>query len=337
MPIRHESRSRFLAALAVSAAVILAGALMMGMRPLSWAEVLRGADAGIDGEIFWRIRVPRVFLGFLAGAALAVSGMAFQSLFRNPLATPFTLGVSSGASLGAAIYIRFGLAFSLAGLSGLSLMAFAGAALSVAFVYGLTRAGRGFSSATMLLAGVAISFFFTSLIVFVQYIGDHTVAFRVSRWLMGGLEVVGFDAVIKLLPFAIAGFLTILFLLHELDLLAIGEDIAATRGVAVHRVKKMIFFGVSLMVGGVVAVCGPIGFVGLIVPHVGRFVVGPRHTDLAPFCVLTGGAFLAACDAVGRTVISPMEIPVGIITALLGGPFFLFLLLRGFSERPSEV
>jgi iron complex transport system permease protein len=259
--------------------------------------------------------------------------MAFQALFRNALATPFTLGVSSGASLGAALYVFSGVSWSLAGVSGHSVAAMAGAAAAIAIVYALTRGSRGFSTAALLLAGVAVSFLFTSLITALQYMGDVAAAVRSGRWMMGGLEVVGFGVVRQLLPLALTGLAMVVALRRELDLLLIGEEVAAARGVPVARLKKALFLAVSLMVGGVVAACGPIGFVGLIVPHVGRLLVGPAHVRLAPFCILAGGAFLVLCDTVGRTVAAPIEIPVGIVTALLGGPFFLGLLVRGHADR----
>jgi iron complex transport system permease protein len=299
----------------------LAGALLFNLPSESWQEIM------------WRIRLPRVCLGFLSGAALAASGMTFQAVFRNALATPYTLGVSSGASLGAALYMRSTLRFSAVGISGVSLAALVGAVLSTALVYALTRLGRGFSTTTLLLAGVATSFSLTSVILLTQYMSDVTTAFRVGRWLMGGLEVVGFEPVWQVLPFVGIGVLGVCVLGRELDLLLVGEDLAATRGVSVERLKKVLFFAVSIMVGGVTAVCGPIGFVGLIVPHIGRLLVGPHHRHLAPFSLLGGGAFLVTCDAIGRTVLAPVEIPVGSITALVGGPFFLTLLLWGRSTR----
>ena len=333
MAVRIERRRVFLALLAVSVTAIVVWAALLGLTPLRWGAIATVAADRVDAEIFWRVRLPRVCLGCLTGAALAASGMTFQALFRNPLATPYTLGVSSGASLGAALYIRSGMSLSLAGIPGLSAAALLGAAASMMLLYGLARAGRGFSTATLLLAGVAVSFSLTSLILFTQYMGDVTTAFRVGRWLMGGLEVVGFDPVWQVLPFVGTGLLTVFVLIRELDLLLIGEDIAAARGVSVERIKTLLFLAVSVMVGGVVAVCGPIGFVGLVVPHIGRLLIGSSHRHLAPFSVLAGGAFLVTCDTVGRTAMAPVEIPVGIITALLGGPFFLALLLRGRSER----
>jgi iron complex transport system permease protein len=290
-------------------------------------------DDPIEARIVREVRLPRVSLGFLAGAALATAGMAFQALFRNALATPYTLGVSAGASLGAAIYVHTGITASLAGIPGYAFAALTGAMLSTALVYAVARGTPGFSSSTLLLAGVAISFLFTSLILAIQYMGDVTTSFRIGRWLLGGLEVVGFVPVVHVLPFAVLGIAILLGISRELDLLVVGEDSAATRGVSVTAVKQLVFAASSLMVGGVVATCGPIGFVGLVVPHIGRIVLGPRHRTLGPFSVLAGGTFLVACDAVGRTVVAPVEIPVGIITALIGGPVFLGMLVRGHARQ----
>ncbi len=254
-------------------------------------------------------------------------------MFRNPLTTPFTLGVSSGASLGAAIYVRFGVSLTIMGISGMSLFAFLGAILSIMLVYGLTMAKRGFSTATMLLAGVAISFFFSSVILFTQYMSDFTHSFRILRWLMGGLEVVGFDAALNMLPFVISGSVIILCLTHELNLMTTGEELAISRGVDVKKTKNLLFFATSLMVGGVVAICGPIGFVGMMAPHICRLLIGPDHRYLTPATILFGGMFLTLCDTLARALIAPAEIPVGVITALLGGPFFIWLLLSQSSER----
>ena len=331
-------RPALLLALLLFAIVLLAaapfwGAVQIPCRAL-WAS---DVDAG-KVDILWKIRIPRVLMGFLAGAGLALSGMAFQALFRNPLATPFTLGVASGASLGASVCIHQGWTFAwlgLLGVSSVSVCAFGGAMGTVLLVYGLTRARRGFSTATMLLAGVAVSFSFSSLILFLQYISDFTQTFRMLRWVMGGLDrVVDFGDVLNVVPFVVSGSLIVLYLTHELNLLCTGEELATSRGVEVARVKKLLFFAASLMVGGVVAICGPIGFVGLMAPHICRLLIGPDHRYLTPATLLFGGAFLVLCDTVARTVIAPTEMPVGILTALLGGPFFLWLLMGRRSPAP---
>ena len=316
--------------LPIVAVITVAGAIALGPRGSVSSLV---PNDPIEARILTELRVPRVTLGFLAGAALATAGMAFQAVFRNALATPYTLGVSAGASLGAAVYAHLGLTASLAGIPGYAFAALSGALVAIGLVYAIARAACGFSSSTLLLAGVAISFVFTSAILAIQYIGDVTTSFRIGRWLLGGLEVVGFQPVLHVLPFVAIGIAILLAVSRDLDLLVVGEEAAASRGVSVASVKKLIFAAASLMVGGVVATCGPIGFVGLVVPHIGRLVVGPGHRTLGLFSVLAGGTFLVACDALGRTVVAPVEIPVGIITALLGGPFFLAMLVQGHARQ----
>jgi iron complex transport system permease protein len=318
-------------------AVLASGAIVLGpfagMQTIPLATALHSLPGSVESRIFWEMRVPRVIVAFLAGSALAVSGMTFQALFRNPLATPFTLGVSSGAAFGAALAVVLGGSFSLLGLPGITLGSLIGALFSIAAVYGFARIRRGFSTAVMLLAGVAMSFLFSSMILFLQYLSDFTQSFRIVRWLMGGIETVGTGTALMLAPFVVIGVGIILFHSDELNLVSAGEDIAASRGVNLARVKTVLFLAVSLMVGGVVSVCGPIGFVGMMSPHIVRLLVGANHRAVGPATVLFGGAFLVLCDTLARTVIAPAEIPVGVITALLGGPFFLWLLLGESPER----
>jgi len=330
------NKSAVLVILALFAVTVLAAAPFVGMVEVPFSALWAGGDDLTKVDILWKIRIPRVWLAFLAGAALATSGMVFQAMFRNPLATPFTLGVASGAALGASLAIHLGLTFSLLGFSGVSWFALAGALLAILIVYGLSRARQGFSTATMLLAGVAVSFFFSSLIIILQYLSDPGSTFRMLRWVMGGLaSVMDFDDLLGVFPFVVTGLLIVFYLTHELNLLTTGEELATARGVDVNRTKMVLFFVASLMVGAVVAVCGPIGFVGLMAPHICRLLTGADHRYLTPATLLFGGAFLAVCDTVARTVIAPTELPVGILTALLGGPFFLWLLLSRSSAMEA--
>jgi len=322
--------------LAIMAVFVVCCAPLVGVEDVSLGALWGDAEPG-QVNILWKLRMPRVAVGFLAGAGLAVAGLAFQAMFRNPLATPFTLGVSSGASLGAAAYIHLGLSFALLRMPGESWFAFAGALITIAVVYGLARSSRGMSNVTMLLAGVAVSFFFSSMILFLQYLSDLTRTFRMVRWVMGGLEsVVGLDSVLTILPFVFAGCAVVLYFRHELNLITTGEELATARGVEVDRVKLVVFLVASIMVGAIVSVCGPIGFVGLMAPHICRLLIGPDHRVLAPATVLFGGAFLVLCDTLARTVIAPTELPVGILTALLGGPFFVWLLLTRTGQGEWE-
>jgi len=317
----------------VLAIIVLVLAPFWGMETISLSTLINSDINEIKVSIFWQIRLPRVLAAFLAGAGLALSGMAFQAMFRNPLATPFTMGVSSGAAFGAALYVKLGIIFSFFHISGQSVGAFTGAILSILLVYGLTQVKKGFSTSTMLLAGVAVNFFFSSLILFIQYLSDFTHSFRIIRWLMGGFEIVGFQPVLTLLPFITIGSGVIFYLINELNLMTLGEDIALSRGVNVKRVKAILFFATSLMIGGIVAESGPIGFIGMMTPHICRLLIGPDHRFLTPATFLFGGTFLVFGDTLSRILIAPAEIPVGVITALLGGPFFLWLLLSGSSEK----
>jgi iron complex transport system permease protein len=297
---------------------------LVGSQPVRLADVLRG-DPTV-AAIFWQIRLPRILLALLGGAALAVSGLGFQTLFRNALAEPYTLGISSGAALGAVLALRLQ-GGSFLGLPVVAAASFAGALSATALIVGLALRRQGIQTSTLLLAGVAVSLSCSAIILFLQYLSDSTQTFRMVRWMMGGLSVVGYSEVLWLLPWVLGGSAALFALRWELNLLLTGEELAASRGVDLARLRRLVLLATSLMIGALVAVAGPIGFVGLIVPHMLRRLVGHDHLFLVPACLLGGGAFLTLCDAVGRTVMAPAELPVGILTALLGGPFFLWLLV----------
>ncbi|MCB1054511.1 MAG: iron ABC transporter permease [Acidobacteria bacterium] len=287
-----------------------------------------GGDA-TTATIFWQLRLPRVLLALLAGGALSVAGLSYQTLFRNDLAEPYTLGVAVGAALGAVLAIRFGLQEVL-GLPAVGAASFVGALAASSVVYGLAHRRRGGGGSTLLLAGIAVSLSATAVILFVQYSSDSTQTYRMVRWTMGGLAVVGYREVLWLLPWVVAGCGLLVTLRRELNLLLTGEELAASRGVDLGRLQRWVLGGASAMVGALVAVAGPIGFVGLMVPHILRRWVGHDHLRLIPACWLAGGAFLVVCDTAARLVLAPAELPVGIVTALLGGPFFLWLI---FTDR----
>jgi len=244
------------------------------------------------------------------------------------LATPYTLGVASGSTFSVALWINFGLSFSILGISGVSLAALIGALLSVLLVYNLARFAGGMATVSLLLGGVILSFFFSSLTMLVQYFADAGSMFKMMRWTMGSLGQADFDAVLKVLPFVVSGVVLIVQYRRELDLLSIGEELAMSRGVEVKKVRRVLFFAVSLMMAGVVSVCGPIGFVGIMVPHFCRMLFGVVHRELVWLTLLLGGIFLVWCDTLARSVTIGSDLPVGIITSLIGGPFFLIVLLK---------
>ena len=283
----------------------------------------------VDAQIFFLARMPRILAAALVGASLAIAGAVFQALLRNPLASPDTLGVSGGAALGAMIAITFHLDVSLFGVPAIPIASFAGSIGALAIVYLLATARRrGLSSMTLLLAGVALNAFFSALVLFVQYFADFAETFRSVRWLMGSLDVAGYTpivAVIPLLALSAAGFAT---LPRALDLLSLGGDAAAVRGVDVRRTERIALLSASLATGASVSIAGPIAFVGIIVPHLVRLIVGADHRLVLPASALAGAALLVGCDVAARTLFSPLEIPVGVITAFVGAPFFLYLLKR---------
>jgi iron complex transport system permease protein len=286
-------------------------------------------DQNVDAQIFFIARLPRVLAGALAGATLAAAGVVFQAMLRNPLATPFTLGVSAGASLGAMLATVFGASLALGPLSPVPLASLAGAAVASAIVYWLaTPYRRPMSTSVLLLAGVTLNSFFSALIMFVQYMADFAQVARAIRWVMGDLDVGGFQPILAVLPLVAIAFALFALLPASLNLLSVGSDAAAARGVDVARAQRLAFVSASLATAAAVSLAGPIGFIGIVVPHLVRLLVGVDHRIVLPASALFGAAFLVLCDLAARTLMAPVEIPVGVITAILGGPFFLWLLVR---------
>lgn len=307
--------------------VALVAIPFLGSEVIRPSELLAGDPA--TAAVFWQLRLPRVLLGLLAGGALAVAGSSLQTLFRNPLAEPYTLGVASGAALGAVAAQQFAPSSAELALPVVFLAAFAGAAAVTAVLLGLARSRFGFETATLLLAGIAITLSCSAVILLLQYLADFTRTFRMVRWMMGGLAVVGYREVVWMAPWALAGSATLFGMRWSLNQLLAGEELALSRGVDLKRLRFWVLGITSVMVGSLVAVTGPIGFVGLIVPHILRRLLGHDHVHLIPASLLAGGAFLAFSDLAARVVIAPAELPVGILTALVGGPFFLWLLIAG--------
>ena len=315
---------------AAVAALLLAP--IVGSTPISLARAfdrsIPWAD-NVDAQIFFVARLPRVLAAGLVGGALAASGVVLQALLRNPLATPFTLGVSAGAALGAMLAIAAGLDMGALGVSSVPLASFAGSMVATALVYALARSqSRGLSTNVLLLAGVTLNSFFSALILFVQYLSDFTQTFRTVRWLMGDLDVGGYAPIVAALPLIVAALASFAVLARSLNLLSLGADAAAARGVDVVRAERLAFLSASLATGAAVSLAGPIGFIGIVVPHIVRLLVGADHRLVLPASLFGGAAFLIVCDLVARTALAPLELPVGVVTAMIGGPFFLWQLVR---------
>jgi len=284
------------------------------------------AGVSPDREIIMIARLPRVLFGALVGGALAMAGVLFQAILRNSLADPFTLGVSAGSSLGAFIAIWLGLEAVVWGIQVVSVAAFIGAFLTILLVFFIARTGSGIPTFTLILSGVTLNFICGALMMFIHYAANFNQGYLMTRWTMGALDTADLRIVLWAAPFVIGCLFGLMWLAGQLNPLAAGEEWAASRGVNVRRVKWLAYFIGSILTGAVSAFSGPIGFVGLIVPHTVRLIAGPDHRILIPASFFLGSAFLVLCDTAARTLFAPTEIPAGVITALLGGPFFIVLL-----------
>jgi len=295
-------------------------------------EALRRGQAGIEsvgpaGTILLQVRLPRLLLAFMVGACLASVGVALQALLRNPLADPYVLGISSGAALGAGVAILLGLTGSVLAFSALPLCAMAGGLLSVLVVYRIAASYGYLPMHTLLLAGVILNAIFSALVMFITSIMEPNRSFGMMSWLMGTLTAPDYPALLVLAGYLLVGILILFRQALSLNLLTLGEEAARSLGVEVEAVKKAVFFTSALLTGAVVSVSGMIGFIGMVIPHAMRMTTGADHRLLFPASALAGGLFLMAADTVARTLLAPAEIPVGVITALAGGPFFIYLLM----------
>jgi len=281
--------------------------------------------SNVQYAIIWNVRLPRIILGILVGASLSVAGTSFQGLLKNPMADPYILGVSSGAALGATIAITARLEYIKYGFSSITLAAFIGAIISVFIVYNIGKINNKLSTSTLLLAGIAIGQFFTAIMSFLMVVNSNDMS-KIVYWTMGSLSGKGW-APIKTLAIPILATIVILFFYSkELNILLTGDEAAKSMGVNVERTKRVILVLGTLLTSLVVSVSGIIGFVGLIIPHITRLIFGPDHKILLPCSAIVGAIFMIVTDTISRTIISPVEIPVGIITAMFGGPFFIYLL-----------
>ena len=320
------TKRRFWGAIAICAAVFVVVALaapLIGPAHVDYGRAWAGLSP--DHEILFFARVPRVLLSILAGGTLTLTGVLFQALLRDPLAEPFTLGISSGSSLGAVIVISLGWT-AVAGIPAVWLAAFTGAALTLSVVLAIAFEGRRLSSFTLLLAGVSINSIAMATILFLHNLASLSQSFAITRWLMGGIEAVEYRVVAGIAAVVLPVCVLVFLRARDWNLLAAGEEWASARGVAASKLLVAGYIAGSIMTGTVTAFTGPIGFIGLIVPHGLRLALGADHRLLIPCSFLIGAAFLTVCDTLARTVLAPTEIPVGVITAMLGGPFFIWLL-----------
>lgn len=336
--ISSPLRSRNLPVLSFLVAVLgLACWLSLGLgaSATTWSDVLdlvSGRAGSTAHAILLDVRLPRVVLAVLVGAALSGAGVVFQAVLRNPLADPYILGVSGGAALGAVLFIAFSGNADLGSPLGLPAAAFTGALLTLVLLF-LARVRGRTQPVALLLVGVILNAFFSAVILFLVTAGDPAVFQNAFFYLVGRIDSLPWTVLGWMGGLVVAGLAVLHLFSHRLNLLAFGEEVAGHLGVNVERTTWMAVVGASLITAAAVAFTGLVGFVGLIVPHLVRTLFGPDHRLLLPASVLGGAAFVVMADAAARTLVAPVEMPVGVITALVGGPFFLILFLRYLRER----
>ena len=303
--------------------------IVLSQLGVSWIETADISSSTV--AIIWNLRLPRVLLGAMIGASLALAGATFQGLLRNPLADPFTIGVSSGAAVGATFAMFFRQLYPLNFPHMIPLFAFAGALMAMFFVYNLAKIGGQVPVVTLLLAGVVVSSFLSAVISLLMVLSGESMR-GIFFWLSGGLIMRTWPQLWFVAPYLLLGFVMLYAHARELNILLLGEEAALHLGVRVETTKRLLLVTASLITAAAVSVSGMIGFVGLIIPHAVRMVAGPDHRVLLPASALVGAVFLIWADVVARTALAPQEIPVGIITAFVGAPFFIYLLRKKKKE-----
>jgi len=329
---------RRLLPLAAVSLLIVAASSLLGPTPLDWAEILHPFTPGSFGtvNVFWTYRLPRTLLGACAGAGLALAGVILQALLRNPLATPYTLGIASGAALAAAIGFLYGVGGRWLGIPRQSLLAFGGALAALSLVYLMARLRAGRDMTRLLLAGVCVAYMCSAGVLLVTYLADQAVTNNVVMWMIGSLATLRPAAVLEILVVLLPALAFGVWAHRALDLLSLSDELAASRGVAVGATVGTALLLVGLLTAVIVANCGPIGFVGLIVPHITRALLGWRALSVVLGAALIGAAFLSLCDALARALFV-YEFPVGVVTNILGAAFFFYLLAtRDVSAGPQR-
>jgi len=312
--------------------IVLAFLPFIGIIHISPWELLSDHIEMQKQLIFWEIRVPRLLLAAIVGAGLSIAGLVTQAILRNPLATPYTLGISGGSAFGAVIAIKLGWSYIWFGLSPVVILAFSGAIITSLIIYLFAMTHRRVSALVLILAGVTISYMLGALNLFIQFIADFTETRQMVRWMMGGLETVGYQNLAGVAVPVVFGIIFVMRHAKDLNVLSLGDELAQSKGVDVTRLMRRLFFISALIIAAIVSVAGPIGFIGLIVPHALRLWLGPDNRYLIPASVFGGALFLMISDTIARTILAPIELPVGVLTAIIGGPFFIFLLLKRRKE-----
>ncbi len=291
-----------------------------GQIDISVANIFEASK--MDHQIFWDIRFPRTILAFCVGAVLALSGLVFQTVFRNPMGTPFTLGVASGATLFTAIGIVLGFSFYI------SFFAFLGSLLTIVVLFAIARRFDSVETSSLLLVGIALSFFYSASLMVLFFISDLQESYEIVRFTMGSLDVVGFDSIYLVIMASIFILLLVRFYTKDIKLLLVSYEFAQLKGINVKKTNYILLFSVSVVVGICVSITGPIGFIGLIVPHILKIITKQSSEKLIVPIFFYGGVFLVLCDIIARNLGTTSDIPIGVVTSFLGAPFFIYLIMK---------
>lgn len=313
----YKPKAWVLVALTLTLVLCIGASCLFGAVDFEAADILKS-------PIFWQLRLPRVLMSAIVGAVLSVCGAAYQSIFRNPLTDPYVLGVSSGASLGAAVAILLGLEAWLWGVGGMALVA---ALLTVLFIYRIASIGNRMHTTTLLLTGVCLTLLISAMISFLMVLNQEKMD-SIIFWTMGSFGSTSWTDVAVMAPVAVVGMGVVLWYSRDLNLLLAGSEAAQSMGVDVELVKRVLLLFTTLMVAFAVSSCGVIGFVGLVVPHAVRLITGPDNRRVVPYSMLCGAIFVLVCDTLARTLLRPSELPVGSLTSLVGAPLFIYLLYK---------
>lgn len=316
----------------IAVPVGLLGLTLIGSQPLSLSRIWHVTNS-LDRLIWLDIRLPRVLFAWAVGGGLALAGAVYQVVLRNDLASPYTLGIASGGALGAVIAIKSGLVLNVVFFSTTALFSIAGSLTAIGLIMFIARYWQQAPVYSMILLGVALSFFFSAVNMLLHYLADFTETFKMMRWVMGALDVAGWSYPLTATALTLTGALFFLRRYRHFNVLVTGEELAKSKGVDVTRLQKQALTVGAVMTGFFVAMAGPVGFVGLLTPHIIRMIFGGNHRYVFGGSVLFGGLFLAVCDTLARTIIAPAELPVGVVTAFIGGPFFVYLLIRRSRPR----
>jgi iron complex transport system permease protein len=340
---RSQRWKLIIALLVITLFFIVIVSLNIGYSPISFSEILSiigkqiplintSVDSAsfntVNAAIILQIRLPRILAGVFIGAALAASGVLYQGVFKNPMADPYILGVSTGAAVGAGTGILFGAGLSYFGFPIVQTSAFIAAMVTVFFVYAISRVGSRVPEMTLLLSGIAITIFLGAIYQLMQVVAENYQLHALVSWTIGSLSNIPWSDLWKIVPIAIVGVALSYFFSRDLNMISLGDETAQNLGVNTERTKKILLTIGAMMTAVAVSISGSIGFVGLMIPHITRLLVGPDHRLLLPASAIVGAIFLVLCDAVARVLTGAAELPVGIITAIAGIPFFIFLLRK---------